>query len=113
LEYTEHRKGLETGVSGPVHVFGSVFKIFGYFKDRGFFCQQKKTGPGGCRKTGAKNRPPKKTVPPPARWRARGLRARGGVGQNRLIARVARGFGQRGLFPFPPALRKKAPRVGG
>jgi hypothetical protein len=27
LGYTEHRKGLETDASGPVHVFGSVFKI--------------------------------------------------------------------------------------
>jgi hypothetical protein len=47
LGYTEHRKGLETDASGPVHVFGSVFKIGAILKIGDPFVNKKKMGVGG------------------------------------------------------------------
>jgi hypothetical protein len=110
--YTEHRKGLETGVSGPVLVFGSVFKFWNYSKDRGFFCQQKKNGAGRLPENWRKEPAAQENGPTP-----RALASPGFSGERRRRPKSpdrpgGKGFWPKAAFSHSAAPAKKSPAGG-
>jgi hypothetical protein len=111
LGYTEHRKGLETDASGPLHVFGSVFKIGAILKV-GWPFVNKKNGPCRLPENWRKESAVRDSGPTSGALVSTGGQAWRGLGPKRLSTRVA-GRLHQGGFPLPQRPRKAAPWVAG